>query len=81
MTSTIDIEERALKLADSFVNGNRTFTVRDIVTEDAETAALLAAHVVYALCQGEEDGPALPPVASAFLIFLARERQTVRDWR
>jgi hypothetical protein len=65
MQGIIETEERALRLSDSFL----------IMTEDAPTAAILAAHVVYALCQQETDGPALPPDAAAFLIFLERERR------
>jgi hypothetical protein len=75
MQGIIETEERALRLSDSFLKGSRHYVVREIMTEDAPTAAILAAHVVYALCQQETDGPALPPDAAAFLIFLERERR------
>lgn len=78
---TREIERRANELADRFINGNRTFVARDILTEDAPVAASLAAHVAYALCEADEPYEPLPPVAAAFLIFLERERDTVEGWR
>jgi hypothetical protein len=72
--SIIEIERQATELADSFVNGNRTYVAREIATEGAPTAALLAAHVTYALKDDDEDRNR--QCAVAFLIFLERERET-----